>query len=61
MSRAPRTDRQVIIVRIMALVCVLLALICAALALAWRAERDRAECWRAAAEFQLVPEGDCPS
>ena len=45
--------------RIMAGVCVALAIMCASLAVAWKSERDEAACWRAAAEFQLQPQGDC--
>lgn len=36
-----------------------LALMCAGLALAWKEQRDQAECWRAAAQFQLQPDGEC--
>lgn len=52
---------SVVTVRILALVCVALALMCAALAWAWNDQREEAACWRAAAEFQLQPEGDCRS
>ena len=38
-----------------------LALMCAGLALAWKEQRDQAECWRAAAQFQLQPDGECKS
>ncbi len=43
----------------MALVSAALAVMCVYLAHAWKTERDTAACWRAAAEFQLTPEGDC--
>ena len=59
MSRAPRPDRPVIVVRILALVTVVLAVICAALAWAWQDEREQAACWRVAAEFQQQPQGGC--
>jgi hypothetical protein len=59
MSRSIRTEPPVFTVRIMAVVCVALAIMCASLALAWKSERDEAACWRAAAEFQLQPQGDC--
>jgi len=49
----------VVAVRVLALVSVALALMCAGLAYAWKVQRDEAECWRAAAQFQLQPEGDC--
>lgn len=45
--------------RILAGACVALAVMCAGLAMAWNAEREQAACWRAAAEFQLQPQGDC--
>jgi hypothetical protein len=45
--------------RIMAGVCVALAAMCLSLALAWKIQRDEAACWRAAAEFQLLPQNDC--
>lgn len=61
MSRGDRADRTVIVVRIMAAACVALAGMCAGLAWAWKDERDQAACWRAAAEFQLQPQGDCRS
>ena len=53
LSRAERA------VRVLALICVALALMCAGLAWAWKTQRDESECWRAAAQFQLIPEGDC--
>jgi hypothetical protein len=59
MSSGLGTERPVVAVRIMALVCVALALMCASLAAAWKSERDEAACWRAAAEFQLQPQGEC--
>lgn len=59
MSRAPRPDRPVIVVRILALVSVVLAVMCAALAWAWQSEREHAACWQVAAEFQRQPDGGC--
>jgi predicted ABC-type exoprotein transport system permease subunit len=59
MSREPGSPRAVIVVRILALVTVLLGLMCVALALAWQDERQKAACWRIAAEFQQQPEGGC--
>jgi|GEM_PF-7054182 len=68
MPRAPKPqpapddakpDRRVAAVRIMALVSAALAVMCVYLAHAWQVERETAACWRAAAEFQLTPEGDC--
>jgi len=59
MSSAPVKDRRTLAVGIMAAVCVALALMCAGLAWAWSVEREEAACWRAAAQFQLQPEGDC--
>ena len=59
MSEAARAEQPVVTVRIMAVVCVALAIMCASLAYAWKSERDEAACWRAAAEFQLQPQGDC--
>lgn len=51
--------RPLIAVRILALVSAVLALICVTLALAWTHEREATACWRAAAQFQLMPDGDC--
>lgn len=48
-------------VRLMAMACVGLAAMCLMLAWAWTEQREEAACWRAAAEFQLQPEGDCRS
>jgi hypothetical protein len=59
MSSAPRPQRPVIVVRILALLTVVLAVMCAALAMAWQDEREQAACWRIAAEFQQQPEGGC--
>jgi len=59
MSRAPRPERSVIVVRILALVTVVLAAMCVVLASAWQSEREQAACWRIAAEFQQQPEGGC--
>ncbi|WP_296597117.1 hypothetical protein [Phenylobacterium sp.] len=56
---SPERTRSVAAVRIMALVSAALAVMCVYLAHAWKTERDTAACWRAAAEFQLTPEGDC--
>lgn len=59
MSRGPKPDHPVAAVRILATLCVLLALMCVGLAWSWTRERDRAACWRTAAEFQLLTEGAC--
>lgn len=59
MSPAPKPPRSLWAVRLMALACVALALMCAGLAVAWQREREAAACWRAAAQFQLQPNGDC--
>lgn len=40
-------------------VCVALAGMCVGLAFAWKAKNDEAECWKAAAMYQLQPEGAC--
>jgi hypothetical protein len=65
MTKAPKPDRApvrpVVAVRILAFVCLALALMCAGLAWAWRTQREEAACWRTAAEFQLMPEGECRS
>jgi hypothetical protein len=61
MSEPPAKDRRTAVVRLMALVCVAMALMCVALAWAWTEQREETACWRAAAEFQLQPEGDCRS
>lgn len=61
MSRGSPPDRPVFVARILALLCVVLALMCAGLAWAWTHERETAACWRAAAEFQLTPDGACGS
>jgi len=59
MPKGTPPARPLIAVRILALVCVVLAVICMALAWAWASERQSAACWRTAAQFQLVPDGDC--
>ena len=59
MSRGSPPNRPVVAARILALLCVGLALMCAGLAWAWTQERQAAACWRAAAEFQLIPEDAC--
>ena len=61
MSDPPAKDRRTAAVRLMALVCVAMAVMCVALAWAWTQQREETACWRAAAEFQLQPEGDCRS
>jgi hypothetical protein len=61
MSSASSKDRRVAAVRLMAGACVAMAMMCLGLAWAWTQQREEAECWRAAAEFQLQPEGDCRS
>lgn len=48
-------------VRILTALSVALGLMCAGLAWLWKTERETAACWKAAAEFQLQPEGDCRS
>ena len=59
MPKGPPLARPLIAVRILALVSAVLAVICVALAFAWTHERQVTACWRAAAEFQLMPNGDC--
>lgn len=59
MWRGTRTRPPIVAMRIMAGVCVALAAMCLSLALAWKIQRDEAACWRAAAEFQLLPQNDC--
>ncbi len=59
MSRANPTNRAVVTVRVLALLCAVLALMCVGLAWAWTDEREAAACWRTAAEFQLLPDGEC--
>jgi hypothetical protein len=54
-----KSERSVIVVRVLALLCVALALMCAGLAYAWKVQREEADCWRAAAQFQLQPDGEC--
>jgi hypothetical protein len=54
---AGKGGRTVMAVRVLAFTCVALALMCAGLAYAWKVQRDQADCWRAAAQFQL--EGAC--
>ena len=57
----PRPGAERAAVAILAVVSVALALMCAGLAYSWKQQRDQAECWRAAAQFQLQPEGECKS
>lgn len=57
MIKTPLAERLTVLV--LAGVSVALALMCAGLALAWKHQRDQTECWRAAAQFQLQPEGEC--
>lgn len=57
MAQRPLAERLTVMV--LAGLCVALALMCAGLALAWKKQRDESECWRAAAQFQLQPGGDC--
>ena len=59
MSKATPSDRRTVAVAIMAALCAGLAVICLGLAWAWTVQREETACWRAAAEFQLQPEGDC--
>jgi len=58
-DRASKPDRAVVAVRLMALMSVALAVMCAYLAFAWTSERQAADCWRTAAEFQYHPEDEC--
>jgi len=57
MARGP--NRTILTVRILAGACAVLAVMCAGLAYAWKTERENAACWRAAAEFQYLPRGEC--
>jgi hypothetical protein len=57
MTKKPLAERLTVLV--LAGVSVALALMCAGLAVAWKEQRDQAECWRAAAQFQLQPDGEC--
>ncbi|MDZ4374186.1 MAG: hypothetical protein U1C74_22565 [Phenylobacterium sp.] len=59
MPVARTRDLKSLVLVIMAAMCVGLGLMCAWLAWAWNIQREEAACWRAAAEFQLQPEGDC--
>lgn len=59
MAGATKLSRAEVAVRVLALICVALALMCAGLAWAWKTQREESECWRAAAQFQLQPDGDC--
>ena len=59
MSKAPWPGRPVIIIRVLAFVSVALSIMCATLAWAWQSEREKAACWRVAAEFQTQREQGC--
>jgi len=59
MSNAPPKDRRTAAVAVMAAISAALAVICVGLAWAFAVQREETACWRAAAEFQLQPEGDC--
>ena len=59
MSSDPAKDRRTLAVVIMSAVSAALAAMCVSLAWAWTVEREEAACWRAAAQFQLQPEGNC--
>lgn len=59
MSKPPPKDRRTLAVRVMAGFCAVMAAMCVMLAWGWTQQREEAACWRAAAEFQLQPEGDC--
>lgn len=61
MSRELPKDRRTLAVAVMAAVSAALAVICVGLAWAFTVQREEAACWRAAAQFQLQPEGDCRS
>ena len=43
-------------IQALAALCVGLAFMCFGLALMWQSQHEAAECWRAAAEYHLVPE-----
>jgi hypothetical protein len=45
---------------VLTLIAVALAVMCLWLAWAWSRENARAECWRAVAEGEAPPEGECP-
>lgn len=53
--REIRERPQAWALRSLAAAAVVLALICVCLAAAWKAEHDRAECWRAAFEDDEIP------
>ncbi len=59
MAEMRRRTGTPLAILVMAALCVGLGLMCAWLAWAWSIQREEAACWRAAAEFQLQPEGDC--
>lgn len=61
MSTPPAKDRRTLAVAVMAVVCATLAMMCLVLAWAFTVQREEAACWRAAAQFQLQPQGDCQS
>jgi hypothetical protein len=48
-------------VRILALLAAALAVMCVGLAVAWKQQRDSAECWRTAAQYQLPLTDECGS
>ena len=58
-SLMPRGSPTITALRVLTALAVALAAMCAFLAWQWKTERDRADCWRAYAEFQLQPEGNC--
>ena len=61
MSSKPAKDRRTLAVAVMAAFSAALAVICIGLAWAFTVQREETACWRAAAQFQLQPEGDCRS
>lgn len=59
MPNAPPKDRRTLAVVTLSAISAALAVICVGLAWAFSVQQEEAACWRAAAEFQLQPEGDC--
>ena len=59
MSDPSPKDRRTVAVAVMAAISAALAVICVGLAWAFSVQQEEAACWRAAAEFQLQPQGDC--
>jgi hypothetical protein len=61
MPRGEKPDRSLRTVRILALLAAALAVMCVGLAVAWKQQRDSAECWRTAAQYQLPLTDECGS